>query len=997
MGLQFELRDAVPARLAGRARAAGRTMPVASRAVRLGVRPVSRSAAGNWVRGQLTWGALPYSMNRLGLEPDQHAWFMQFQALHRAGVLAGLPGESDWIHLDDFRSPLLWPLLRQAEPLGIAFVTGKREGGVDLGLDARVLLDAARTAEGLLIGASAVIDGRPLAEGTARVVGDHGVYAFRESPEFRVTLAPTPAAVPEDQRKMLVEASRITVPADEVDEFLADWSPKLRGSLGLVSSDGSLELPERTPPELVLTVTFEPARAPRTDDRAHLQWRWSVDGRKDPVSLHGPLPELGTVLAADDVADADAAAVEQATSGTQADPDGRSEPPGPGGGLEWFQDGTIDGADVAVLANELLPALPALGVRVVVQGERVDYERLTGRPHIRVTTMPSDKHDWFDLGIFVSVNGKEIPFTPLLRALAKRDRRMKLVDNSYLSLADPAFDRLKEVIEEARELDEWEPEQPLTVTPYRAALWSEFDQLADETEHDERWKEIAGRLLDATAPADAVVPATVHADLRPYQRDGYAWLTFLVEHGVGGVLADDMGLGKTLQALAMIADRRAADPEAPPFLVVAPTSVVGNWADEAAKFVPSLRVTTIAGTSLKDPARVARTAAASDVVVTSYALLRLDAPAYLDLSWSALLLDEAQFVKNPQSQTHRVAAELRAPREDRDHRHAARERARRPLGTVRRRRPRAAVVMDAVRRRLRQAAGLARAPRSGPQGADRPPPATHPTTHAPADEGERRRGPAREGRTGRPGHPRPGTPRPLREDAEPGAAQGPGPRRRPGPQPDDRLPLADPAADARPVPCTRVGRPRRRAQREARPAPRRTRTARGRGTPGPGVQPVHLVPQDGVRSARRTRGRVRVPRRLHPPPRSRHRPLPGRHRPGVPHLAEGRWVRAHPDRGRHCVRPRPVVEPGRREPGRRPDAPHRADQVRDRRAAHRRGHHRGEGPRARAAEGAVVRHDDRRRRAVRRGVERRGHPVAAGLTGGGMWHSQSLVSRPGAG
>lgn len=638
MGLQFELRDAVPARLAGRARAAGRPMPVASRAVRLGVRPVSRSAAGNWVRGQLTWGALPYSMNRLGLEPEQHGWFMQFAALHRAGALAGLPGESDWIHLDDFRSPLLWPLLRQAGPLGIAFVTGKREGGVDLGVDARVLLDATRTAEGLVIGASAVLDGRPVAEGAARVVGDHGVYAFRESPEFHVALAPTPAPVPEDQRRMLVDAARITVPTDEVDEFLADWSPRLRGSLGLVSSDGSLELPERTPPELVLTVTFEPARAPRTDDRAHLQWRWTVDGRKDPVSLHGPLPDLTGVRAADD-----------------------DQVPGPGGGLDWFADGTIDGADVAVLANELLPALPAAGVRVVVQGERVDYERLSGRPHIRVTTMPSDKHDWFDLGIIVSVNGKEIPFTPLLRALAKRDRRLKLVDNSYLSLADPAFDRLKEIIEEARELEEWEPDQPLTVTPYRAALWAEFDQLADETEHDERWQEIAGRLLDATAPTDLAVPETVHAELRPYQRDGYAWLSFLVEHGVGGVLADDMGLGKTLQVLTMIAERRAAAPDAPPFLVVAPTSVVGNWADEAAKFVPSLRVTTVAATSLKDPARVARSAAASDVVVTSYALLRLDAPAYLDLTWSALLLDEAQFVKNPQSQTHRVAAEVRAP------------------------------------------------------------------------------------------------------------------------------------------------------------------------------------------------------------------------------------------------------------------------------------------------------------------------------------------------
>jgi hypothetical protein len=633
LGLQFELRDAVPARMAARARATGRALPTASRSVRLGVRPVTRSDAGNWVRGQLTWGTLPYSMNRLGLGAEQHAWFLQFAALHRAGALAGLPGESDWIHLDDFQSPLLWPLLRQAPALGIAFVTGKRDGGAVLGTDARVLLDVARSDDGLVIGSSAVLDGRPVVDGAARLVGDHGLYVFRESPEFRVDLAPTPDPVPEDQRRMLVEGTRIRVPAAEVEEFLADWSPRLRGALGLVSSDGSIELPERTPPELVLAVTFEPARAPRTDDVAHLQWRWHVDGRKDPVSMHAPLPDLTAVRAADD------AAV----------------------GLDWFVDGTVEGADVAVLATELLPALPDHGVRVVVQGERLDYERLTGRPHIRVTTMPSDKHDWFDLGIFVSVNGKEIPFTPLLTALAGRQRRMKLVDNSYLSLADPAFDRLKELIEEAREQNEWEPSQPMTVTPLQAGLWSEFDQLADETDHDERWQAMAARLLDASPPGDVAVPDTVHADLRPYQLSGYAWLSFLVMHGVGGVLADDMGLGKTLQALAMIASRRGAAPDEPPFLVVAPTSVVGNWAAEAARFVPSLRVATITTTSLKDPALVARVAAQADVVVTSYALLRLDARAYTDLSWSALLLDEAQFVKNPQSQTHRVASELRAP------------------------------------------------------------------------------------------------------------------------------------------------------------------------------------------------------------------------------------------------------------------------------------------------------------------------------------------------
>jgi hypothetical protein len=675
MGLQFELRDAVSARLVSRARAAGRALPTASRSVRLGVRPVTRSDAGNWVRGQLTWGTLPYSMNRLGLSPEQHGWFLQFAALHRAGQFAGLPGEADWIHLDDFGSPLLWPLLAQAPGLGIAFVTGKRDGGAVLGADARVLLDVARDDGALVIGASAVLDGRPIADGAARMIGDHGVYAFRESPEFHVTFAPTPGPVPEDQRRMLVEGSRITVPEPEIAEFLADWSPRLRGALGLVSSDGSIELPERTPPELVLTATFEPARAPRTDDRVHLQWRWHVDGRKDPVALHGPLPDLSGLRAADDPApagpnpDDGTDAVDPATSTTAADEGERAAPPGrrpdhvvtgPGGGLAWFEDGTVDGADVAVFANELLPELPALGVRTVVQGERVDYERLTGRPHIRVTTMPSNKHDWFDLGIFVTVNGKQVPFTPLLRALAKRDRRMKLIDNSYLSLADPAFDRLKELIEEARDLDEWEPDQPMTVTPLQAGIWSEFDQLADETSHDERWEAIASGLLGATPPESVVVPATVHAELRPYQHAGYAWLSFLLSHGIGGVLADDMGLGKTLQVLTTIAAARDAA-DGPPFLVVAPTSVVGNWAAEAAKFTPSLRAATIGSTSVKDPGLVARTAASADIVVTSYALLRLDAPAYTDLPWAALVLDEAQFVKNPQSQTHRVAVDLRAP------------------------------------------------------------------------------------------------------------------------------------------------------------------------------------------------------------------------------------------------------------------------------------------------------------------------------------------------
>jgi superfamily II DNA or RNA helicase len=707
MGLQFELRDLVPGRLAaraersavGRARAtgggwaggaesggAGSGGVVASggsgdgpdgrrgagQRVRLGVRPVTMSSAGNWVRGQLTWGTLPYSMNRLSLDPDQHAWFGQFQALHRSARSAYTPGEADWLFLDDFASPLLWPLLTEASRIGIAFVVGgssrparagSRSGSrggsrstaadagvadaVEIAEQARVTLDATREEDAALaLSAGVVIDGRPIAPGASGVIGNHGVYAFRRAPALHITLAPTGSPLDDEQRRLLTQGDRIIVPVHDIDEFVAGYATQLRGAVDLVSSDGALDLPDRTPPKLWLTATFS------ADDHLQLAWRWHVDGRRDMPTMHGPLPDLS--------------ALEPPTA-----PDG--------GALPWFEDLALDGAETAAFAATTLPRLqerPDLSVRVV--GEHPDYRELTEPPLLTVTTMESEHRDWFDLGILVTVEGRTVPFTPLLTALAKRQRKLKLVDNTYMSLAHPAFDQLKELIEQAGELHEWEPGK-LRISPYQAGLWSEFDQLADETVQDERWARTVGGLLrfgaEATADGDAVsivdavpVPASVDAELRPYQREGFAWLTFLHEHGLGGVLADDMGLGKTLQTLAFIAHAveasaggASAGGSRRPFLVVAPTSVVTNWAAEAARFVPSLRVATVTATSTKRRGQIASLAGSADVVVTSYALFRLDFAAYQREDWAGLVLDEAQFVKNPSSQAHRCATELRAP------------------------------------------------------------------------------------------------------------------------------------------------------------------------------------------------------------------------------------------------------------------------------------------------------------------------------------------------
>ena len=152
----------------------------------------------------------------------------------------------------------------------------------------------------------------------------------------------------------------------------------------------------------------------------------------------------------------------------------------------------------------------------------------------------------------------------------------------------------------------------------------------------------AGEGLPETEPPDHFV-----AELRPYQTIGFRWMRFLRDMDLHGVLADDMGLGKTVQALALLTDSPG------PHLVVAPTSVLPNWEREAGRFSPELKVNRYHGPnrSLEKPA---------DVVLTSYALLRMDLPQLMERSWTYVVLDEAQAIKNPDSQTARAACRVPA-------------------------------------------------------------------------------------------------------------------------------------------------------------------------------------------------------------------------------------------------------------------------------------------------------------------------------------------------
>ncbi|WP_456429845.1 DEAD/DEAH box helicase [Rhodocaloribacter sp.] len=173
-------------------------------------------------------------------------------------------------------------------------------------------------------------------------------------------------------------------------------------------------------------------------------------------------------------------------------------------------------------------------------------------------------------------------------------------------------------------------------------------------------EELLRRLEHGATVEELPPPERFEGTLRPYQARGYAWLAFLQRWGFGACLADDMGLGKTPQTLALIQHNREQNGKRP-VLVVCPTSVMGNWKKEAARFTPDLPVLLHHGTRrVKDPAAFKKEAQAQAVVITGYPLLHRDFDLFKRIRWGAVILDEAQNIKNPGTKQARAARSLKA-------------------------------------------------------------------------------------------------------------------------------------------------------------------------------------------------------------------------------------------------------------------------------------------------------------------------------------------------
>ena len=558
--------------------------------------------------------------------------------------------------------------------------------------------------------------------------------AVPELPEG-VELALIPLVEPLDAAsESLISAGTVHIPAAERATFQKEYLPALSRSIPSLTPDPALALPRVKPPHLVLEISFD--EQVRHD--AQLSWRWEYPlnpfaedsaeeasaqdsaGASDVYSLpvFGYPGEEGGEIRDERF---EARVLRSVRAILAAHPT-----------LSGLEERRIEGWETRELLSAILPKLRRVSaVQVRFNGTPPEFVEATDAL-IEITVSEGNSRDWFGLGIAVKVNNWTVPFAQIFEALDRGADRILLGNGTYFSLRRPEFKTLRTLIAEARELDDAGGE--LRINRHQAGLFSELESLAASVHTTARWDaqvrsllELVEGLEDAEESteesaeknpekgtekaldkgtqgfpspqkasrrviAQRPVPTGLQATLRPYQVEGFQWLSFLYEQRLGGILADDMGLGKTVQALALLAhaieEHRAASERAAgrgesvepfaPFLVVAPTSVITNWAAEAERFLPEAKVVAITETTAgKTP--LAERIAGAHLVLTSYTLLRMDEDAYTGYArmlgrtvgdstgeqsapegWGALLLDEAQFVKNTGTRAWSIARAMPA-------------------------------------------------------------------------------------------------------------------------------------------------------------------------------------------------------------------------------------------------------------------------------------------------------------------------------------------------
>ncbi|MBM3268969.1 MAG: SNF2 helicase associated domain-containing protein [Candidatus Sericytochromatia bacterium] len=306
----------------------------------------------------------------------------------------------------------------------------------------------------------------------------------------------------------------------------------------------------------------------------------------------------------------------------------------------------------------LLDDIPGLLVEgwEIFGEERLRAMRVTRREP-RVNVSVSSGIDWFEVKSEVTLDGGILDEYALREALRGRSKYVKLGTGQYARLPADWLARQRNLAASLGHDAQGADGSLVQRLPgYLALAAEDLLEAADEKAVDPRWEAFRDLLTGEVPHREIPVPEGFVGELRPYQRKGLDFMVFVRENGLHGILADDMGLGKTIQAIALILHEKEEGRLGPSLLVV-PTSVIYNWEQELKRFAPGLRTLVLHGPGRRHAMPlIPRT----DVVITSYTLLRRDLPTLRAQPWYFLLLDEAQNIKNPHSQSARAARSLQS-------------------------------------------------------------------------------------------------------------------------------------------------------------------------------------------------------------------------------------------------------------------------------------------------------------------------------------------------
>jgi superfamily II DNA or RNA helicase len=444
---------------------------------------------------------------------------------------------------------------------------------------------------------------------------------FRGAALRNGVLAPTShGQLTKDQRRMLLRG--VVFQPDEVARLVSDYLPRLRERIPVVVDTDRLPSDDALQPRVLLETEETPTGLAVEATLVY------GDPPVAKITPGGALERLtGTVVAGRDMA-AERAAVRRFEARF---------------GMPVGYKQRLTPEKAASFLRDKLP-LHDGPTRGNVDPDRFHIERRAVQPSIAVEQEADG--GWrldvaFDL--YADEDGPPMSADPdtVMRAWRNNRSLVPLMDGGYAPLP---IDWLKEHGALLRELLDGRDGSGRIERHATAALVELLEDTKGTVPPD--LKRLREWLEGADGLPDVPIPVGLEADLRPYQRAGLQWMGFLREMELSGVLADDMGLGKTVQALAAMLQSGG------PHLVVAPTSVIRNWESEAKRFTPSLSVNVYHGPT--------RALDDSDITLTTYALLRLDLEQLREREWTYAVLDEAQAIKNPSSQTARSACLLRA-------------------------------------------------------------------------------------------------------------------------------------------------------------------------------------------------------------------------------------------------------------------------------------------------------------------------------------------------